>query len=530
MESGFDNFGLRRQYYIDGDELPKPLEIPGFMSMWIATREDFTKFIIGYKRYVGRFNYLTRNCGLEIGEPLSVGRSIRNYSLRIEDDRRDFLRREFGCEYDEQFPWDDMGNWLHSKSYFEELETFSPFEEDLFGQVCDFFYSLSDILGKVHMELEEIPTAVLADILLEATSPPTLVEAIWNALEYEDLDLLTLHGLFQIFLANSERHIENIEESARKFLTENSEEHDGIIEEHARKFFAEDSVNHVNKFEESEKQIENIEESTRIFITEERSLTTEIVNSCGEKGLVAEVQDNDVMAAKDAAEQDVPMRVLGPVLKRLLGEQQTSQHRDVVLKTIATKRNTQQELQQQVTAKLNMEERHATDEAQRVAVVQSAAEEQHVTEAPRGAEAQRATKTQPAAVMQRAETKQPAASADEQQLAVKQKLVARVDWQKLLLPRQCQVGRPHADKRLRAASIKLGAATLAGSLLITAGSELAGLRAATENLALQGWQPGITETCLLEVLLGMRRRARALEIMVFGAPGPPGVEMVAGAA
>ena len=403
MEFGFDNFGLRRQYFIDGDELlPEPLEIPGFVSMWIATKEDFTKFIIGYKMYVGRFNYLTRNCGLEIGEPLSEGRLIRSYSLKFEDDRRDFLRREFGYEYDdEQFPWDGMGNWVHSKSYFEELETFSPSEENLFGQVCGFFDSLLDILGKSNLDLEEIPMFVLVDALLEKTSPPTLVESISDALECEDMNVLTLQGLFHIFLANSEKHIKNIEESARMFLEENSENQDDNIEnsekhyhdnfeETAREFLAEDSHDY------------NIEERAGLFIAEERSLTTEIVNSCGEKGLVAEVQDDDVMAAKDAAEQDIPMRVLGPVLKRLLGEQQTSQHKDGVIKTIATKRSTQQELQQQVTAKLKMEERRANDEAQRVAVMQSAAEEQHVTEAPRKAGAQRATKAQPAAVMQSA--------------------------------------------------------------------------------------------------------------------------------
>ena len=33
METGSDNFGIRRQYYIDGEELPEPLDIPGFVSM-----------------------------------------------------------------------------------------------------------------------------------------------------------------------------------------------------------------------------------------------------------------------------------------------------------------------------------------------------------------------------------------------------------------------------------------------------------------------------------------------------------------
>ena len=402
MKTGSDNFGIRRQYYIDGEELPEPLDIPGFVSMRVATKEDFTKFIIGYKWYVGICNYLTRGCGLEIGEPLSVGNLIRKYSFHSENDRRDFWRSEFDCEYDEKFPWDGMENWVHSKSYFKELETFSPSEENLFEQVYDFFDSLLNILRKSNLDLEEIPMFVLVDVLLEKTSPPTLVEAIWNALEYEDLDLLTLQGLFDIFMINSEKHIENIEESARIFFAEDSDNHDDNFEESekhienneesTRMFVVENSEKHYHdNFEEIAREFiaedshdYNIEERAGIFIAEERSLTTEIVNSCGEKGLVAEVQDDDVMAAKDAAEQH------------------TSQHQDVMIKTMATKMNTQQELQQQVTAKLRMEERCATDEAQRVAVMQSAAEGQHVTEAPRGAEAQRATKAQPAAVMQRA--------------------------------------------------------------------------------------------------------------------------------
>jgi hypothetical protein len=104
-----------------------------------------------------------------------VGSLLRSSGLKSEDERRDFARRELGFEYAGEFPWDSMGRWVYDNSYFAELETFSPSEENLNEQVCYFFDSLSDILWKVNMELDQLSMDVLADILIEATSPPTLI-------------------------------------------------------------------------------------------------------------------------------------------------------------------------------------------------------------------------------------------------------------------------------------------------------------------------------------------------------------------
>ena len=72
-----------------------------------------------------------------------------------------------------------------------------------------------------------------------------------------------------------------------------------------------------------------------------------------------------------------------------------------------------------------------------------------------------------------------------------------------LLPRQCIVGRPRANK---------------GPLAATAAS------------ALQKWQPVVPGTRMLDALLGARQRERALHAMVFCSPGPPGVALVVRAA
>ena len=139
METCLGNFGFRRQYDIDGVDLPRPLGIPALGSMVMVSKEDCTRFIIGYKLYVGKFNYFAQNCGLKIGEPQSVGSLLMSSGLKSEDERRVFARRELGFEYDGQFPWDRMGRWVYGNSYFEELETFSPSEENLYGQIIGFF-------------------------------------------------------------------------------------------------------------------------------------------------------------------------------------------------------------------------------------------------------------------------------------------------------------------------------------------------------------------------------------------------------
>ena len=48
--------------------------------------------------------------------------------------------------------------------------------------------------------------------------------------------------------------------------------------------------------------------------------------------------------------------------------------------------------------------------------------------------------------------------------------------------------------------------------------------------AIQKWQPVVRDTHILGALVGVRQRARARDVMVFGSPGPPGVALVVRAA
>ena len=97
---------------------------------------------------------------------------------------------------------------------------------------------------------------------------------------------------------------------------------------------------------------------------------------------------------------------------------------------------------------------------------------------------------------------QAAEHAQKRKLAVPQESEARVVRQKLLL----------RQRLLRQAR------TVKGSL------------AATAAPALREWQTGIAADCLIGACLGLRQRVSAIAVMVFGAPGPPGVDMVAEAA
>ena len=121
--------------------------------------------------------------------------------------------------------------------------------------------------------------------------------------------------------------------------------------------------------------------------------------------------------------------------------------------------------------------------------------EQHAEAQRRAAEQQHAVEEQRVVQERRAVQKR--------KLAVLQESEARVVRQKLLLLRQ---------RLLRQAR------TVKGSL------------AATAAPALREWQTGIAADCLIGACLGLRQRVSAIAVMVFGAPGPPGVDMVAGAA
>ena len=120
--------------------------------------------------------------------------------------------------------------------------------------------------------------------------------------------------------------------------------------------------------------------------------------------------------------------------------------------------------------------------------------EQHAEAQRRAAEQQHAVEEQRVVQERRAVQKR--------KLAVLQESEARVVRQKLLL----------RQRLLRQAR------TVKGSLATTAAP------------ALREWQTGIAADCLIGACLGLRQRVSAIAVMVFGAPGPPGVDMVAGAA